>query len=665
MELNWQLPRKRAFALDTVILVILTAALIWPLFRLNYLDNWASIESTFIADARILSAHLPHPGWQPLWYCGTRFDYIYPPALRYGTALISKLGGISTARAYHLYTATYYVFGIAAVYWLAVIGTASRRSALISAAAAALLSPSFLFMKSFRIDSGYWIPQRLHVLTTYGEGPHISALCVLPAALAACLLALRKWRPAAFVAAAALCALTVANNFYGATALAILFPLMAWSVWIGERDPRVWLRALAIAALAYGFSAFWLTPSYVRITLLNLKWVAHPGNGNSLFIGITVAALFCAVSFRLGNRMPARAWTIFVAGAAIFLTVDVAGFYFFGFRIAGEPLRLIPEMDLAIILAAAEALRALKKWGIPVILFLALAFYPAVSYLRHAWSPFPESPPVESRYEFEIARWVHDHLPGERVLPPGSVRFWFDAWDDNAQQAGGSDQGMLNQMLPAANWQISHGNRADLAILWLQALGTDAVIVPDAHSLEYYHDYEFPEKFRGAAPMLFDDGHGTVIYRVPRLYRGIGRIVDAKALEGMGTIVGGDNADQLTRYVAIVEKPDQPPTTVTWRETDEADIETTAGNGQAILLQETFDPAWRAYERGQQLPIRPDPAIGFMTIPVTPGVHKIKMRFEVPLENRVGQVVLGLSLIISAAMVSEGVLTRARRTWRA
>src|SRR5438552_1514284 len=104
---------RRSIFIDTAVLVVLTGALIWPLFQLTYMDNWASIESTFIADGRMLSENLPHPGWQPLWYCGTRFDYIYPPALRYGTALISKWGGIASARAYHLFTAIFYVFGIA------------------------------------------------------------------------------------------------------------------------------------------------------------------------------------------------------------------------------------------------------------------------------------------------------------------------------------------------------------------------------------------------------------------------------------------------------------------------------------------------------------------------------------------------------------------------
>ena len=121
---------KRTFFVDSLLVCALTAVLIWPLFRLKYSNIWSSIESTFISDARMLNEHWPHTGWQPLWYCGTRFDYIYPPALRYGTALISKLGHMTTARAYHLYTAIFYVFGIVAVYWMVRIGTGSRVSAL-------------------------------------------------------------------------------------------------------------------------------------------------------------------------------------------------------------------------------------------------------------------------------------------------------------------------------------------------------------------------------------------------------------------------------------------------------------------------------------------------------------------------------------------------------
>lgn len=645
---------KKTVSVDSLLIAFFVSVLIWPLFFLEYLDNWASIESTFIADARMLIQQLPHPGWQPLWYCGTRFDYIYPPALRYGTALISLAGNVSTARGYHLYIAALYVFGIVAVYWLVRAGSGSRWSALFSAAGTALLSPSFLVLTSYRHDSGFWVPQRLHALMGYGEGPHVVAVCVLPAALAASFFALRQGRWRYLALAGILCAFTVANNFYGATALALSFPVLAWAVWTGEQNRKIWPRAGLIVAFAYGLSAFWLTPSYVRITLINLQWVARPRNNWSVWVGATCIALFCMVTWRLARRRPDREWPVFVAGLLFFFGISVLGAFFLDFRPAGNGERLIPELDLAAVLAAAEVFRFLwrfPKWRTATLVLAALMLSPSIRYMNHAWSPFPEFGPPQRQYEFRMAKWASDHLPGERVLPTGSVRFWFDVWDNNSQPDGGSLQGMSNQNLPAAFWQIFTGHDASIAVLWLQALGTGAVIVPDRTSPEIYHDFTDPHKFRGAVPALYDDKKGTVIYRIPRIQPGIGRVIDTQALAAVGKVRGGDDVETLTKYVGEVEKPGQPAASVTWSDFDHLGLHATVTEGQSILLQETFDPYWRAEENGKALPVRIEPVMGFMLIDAPPGTHRIQMRFQTPLENRAGQVISGLSVLAMAALM--------------
>ena len=99
-----------------------------------------------------------------------------------------------------------------------------------------------------------------------------------PFALAFSFVALRSWRPIAFAAAAVLCALTVATNFYGAVALAIFFPVAVWSIWVTQCQAAVWLRAGGIAVLAWLLSAFWLTPSYLQVTTINLGLVNASGD---------------------------------------------------------------------------------------------------------------------------------------------------------------------------------------------------------------------------------------------------------------------------------------------------------------------------------------------------------------------------------------------------
>ena len=86
-----KLSPAKEIAFDFCLVFLYAAMLIRPYFRAKYQDKWSSIESTFISDARYLAENWPHPGWQPLWYTGTRFDYVYPPALRYGTAVIIEL----------------------------------------------------------------------------------------------------------------------------------------------------------------------------------------------------------------------------------------------------------------------------------------------------------------------------------------------------------------------------------------------------------------------------------------------------------------------------------------------------------------------------------------------------------------------------------------------
>ena len=64
--------KKSTCVLDGLLIFLLAAALIWPLFKTKYLAGWGSIDSTFIAEARYLQQNWPHSFWQPLWYCGTR-----------------------------------------------------------------------------------------------------------------------------------------------------------------------------------------------------------------------------------------------------------------------------------------------------------------------------------------------------------------------------------------------------------------------------------------------------------------------------------------------------------------------------------------------------------------------------------------------------------------
>ncbi len=641
--------RRGALLLDFLLIFLGAAMLVRPLFNSKYLSVWASIESTFIADARFLRLHWPHPLWQPLWYGGTRFDYVYPPLLRYGTALLSFI--YVPVKAYHVFIGTMFSLGIVAVYFMVRAMGMSRLQAWFSATAAALVSPSFIFITDVRRDSPHFMPQRLNALVRYGEGPHISSLSLLPFALGFAFLGLRRGRTGSLVLAGIFSALVSLTNFYGATALAIFYPILAWSVWITYREERLWLRVLAIPVLAYALASFWLTPAYLKITLYNMRYVSQPGNEYSYVLAIVTILLFGFLSYRLASHKPHLVFTVFVIGGVVFMGLNVLGHYYFNFRVLGEPGRLIPELDLAIILAGIEGLRRLWKnpsylaRGFVIIVALATATTQR-HFVRHAWEAYPKEPDYTQRVEYQMSDWVSRYRPDARTMVTGSTRFWWDAWHDNAEVGGGSDQGLENPNPGIAMWEIILGRRdPELSVPWLKALGADVLIVNDKHSQDEYRDINDPDRFRDLLPVLYDDHRGDVIYDVPRRYRSLARVLDKAGLDRLKPIDKVAYIDELRAYSTFVETGPDVPTTTHWDGTDAISVHAPVQAGQSILVQVTYDPAWRAYAGDTELPVRAD-AMDFMAVDAPPGTQDIRLVFEKSRGNRVGDVLTLLAILL-------------------
>ncbi len=128
--------------------------------------------------------------------------------------------------------------------------------------------PVFLFLANIRSDAGYWLPAAAGRAGAIRRRAAHDRFSPDPRAW--------RWRRPGSVcargarcagAAAALCALVVSNNFYGGHGAGHVLS----DPGVGRLAHRVgttalWLRAAAIAALAYGLTAFWLIPSYLRVT---------------------------------------------------------------------------------------------------------------------------------------------------------------------------------------------------------------------------------------------------------------------------------------------------------------------------------------------------------------------------------------------------------------
>jgi hypothetical protein len=182
------------------------------------------------------------------------------------------------------------------------------------------------------------------------------------------------------------------------------------------------------------------------------------------------------------------------------------------------------------------------------------------------------------------------------------------------------------------------------------AYGVDAILVHDKTSQEIYHDYADPSRFAGALPVLLDDHAGDVIYRVPRRYPGLARVVETwrvRTLPAMG--LDGD-VRTLGSYAEALERGPDSPARTEWESVSAMRIRAEIAAGQSLVVQVAYDPQWRAESEGVTLEIRKD-ALGQMLIAAPPGRHDIRLVFETPLENRIGKIISLFSALIVVVLL--------------
>jgi uncharacterized membrane protein YfhO len=115
-----------------------------------------------------------------------------------------------------------------------------------------------------------------------------------------------------------------------------------------------------------------------------------------------------------------------------------------------------------------------------------------------------------------------------------------------------------------------------------------------------------------------------------------------------------DDVEYLGAYADAIEKGPETPATLTRDGTDAMRVRAKVAPGQSIVVQESWDPAWQAWDGGQQLPLRKD-VMGFMVVDAPPGDREIRIAFVTPLENRVGRIVTLATFLVLLVLVTFGV----------
>lgn len=483
----------------------------------------------------------------------------------------------------------------------------------------------------------------------------MTAFALLPLGLGLAWRGLRKGHTSWLAGSAIVFALVVSNNFYGATALAMFFPILTWAVFCETRDWFVWVRSATIALLSWGLCGIWLTPSFLKVTARNLALVAQPGHQWSLWLMAALLLLFGFVSWRFSRTGSAIAWPIFVTGSTLVFFVTSIGNYFFDFRITGEPSRLVPETDLCLILLLLWAGYWIwNRWPTRLVRAAVCVFFffscvPAYRYFSNPWHHLSRTSEYKHRKEYQVAQWVDQNRPGTRTYVTGTARFWWNVWFNGEQIGGGSEQGVHNLQIIPFFWRSVLSEDPNLDIAWMQSLGVDNVVVNDNTSELPIVDYMYPHKYKGVLPVLWEDGKGNWIYAIPRKNPGRARVVDASRYASLQAAKDGSDEEAVKAYADVMERSANALAETRWLSSGTLAIDAETAPGQAIAVQISHDEYWRARENGQEYPVTRDP-FGQMRIDLPPGRHHIEMQFVTPLENTVGRWITAASLLAAIGL---------------
>jgi hypothetical protein len=650
--------KRLATPLLALAIFVLNVCLAAPLFLPGELPFRGSIEGGYVAIARFISAH-PNPwGWDPFQYCGIPTRFLYVPALPYLTAFLGHLlPHVPLAFLYRVMVSAMTCLGPVAAFVFALYFTGSRRWSLAAALAYSFLSPSYGLLPAVEQDRGIvQLPWRVQVLAKYGEGPHNTALALMPLVLLALWLAARRRGYPPIFVAALLLALTPLVNWVGAFALAIACVLLLVAA-LGEPGFRAW-RVFAAAGLAYLLACFWLTPSFIKTIVFNWPTDSFAYQFNApqrwLVAGLALSVLLVRLLFRwLGGSFYLR----FVTLAAFTFGFIATVFYMYGLDTIPESRRYAIEFELFLALGVVEAIRlamrqpnqTVRLCAIGTAAALLLAGTPQLwAYATQGWSRWVPAPREES-IEYHLARWMDRHPLEGRVFATGGMRFRINSWFDIPQVGGGFDTGLQNRV----PWDLAYsirtakdmrpGRETQDTLLELKAMGTEYVVIHGPKSREYYRDFVRPQRISSALPAVYREEDDT-IYALPA--RPLANCLNP------GELPGKDAPARpwvLEPYIAALEDPARPALQTRWLGVDSLAIDGAAPPGRLVAVRVNADPGWQAFQDGRAIPIETD-NLGFMVLrPAAAAATHIELHYRATAEPRLMAVLSALAWLAALA----------------
>ena len=612
-----------------------------------------SMHGFWIGLARWSPAWFSGPAWWPFWDMGMPIEYTYAPLFPALIATVARLAHVSEARAFHLCLAGIYCLAPATLFWCAWRLIGDLRVAYTAGILYSLTSPAlFLAPNSGSPLNGLVSGERLYLLSVWDEAPHLLALALWPVAVLA-LFRIAETRSRAWLAGGSL---VMAGMAYASAFGTTILVITATCLLIARRGVG-WHRITIAGSLSYLAACQFLPPSLLKSISVAAKSHGHGWSARSwagLFVCV-LAVLVADYAMRKSTEVP----RFFLLLSIVWLAI-VLEYQFLDRLFLPQPGRYKCELSLCLALAVPLLLRnALSK--LPVRFQLALwaigiSLCGEIIISQRTWSKSAiRAVAVEKTIEYRAAAAVQRHVdPPFRVMLPGSIGQWANAFSMTSQLSGGSWATALNPVQQKAVTAIlGETGGIEGSMAWFRAFGVGGVVVSGSQSPEFWKPFADPNKYEGRLERLWSEDD-TTLYRVPMPNPTLAHAIPCAERPK-------SEWSSVVRYSDTIAAESSPGLSFVWKGREAIAVSGQVTEGYCISVQVNYHPGWQARVNGRETEVESD-GIGLTWIrPQCNGACEVTLHYDGGLEIRTCRMI---GIVTSLSMVMFLVTSLLAAAWR-
>lgn len=626
-----------------------------------------SMHGFWIALARGAGNSWFHPTWWPYWDCGIPFEWTYAPLVPALTAAWSSLRGISPSMAFQSISGVVYCLAPVSLFLMAWLLTRAPGYSFVAGLLYSLVAPEQILAP----DGPFSLhairdPRRLFLLAVWDDTPHLAATSLWPLAILFLVLSIRRRRLIYYLITSLLIALMAAASEFGPF-LMVMAVVCLLPVYCRADFRRNAIIVAGVGAFGYAMIAPFLPPSLLLAIRQSSAAGEYAWNARSALSAAVVVAAWVILCLCLTRWT--RDWTLqfFVLLAFLISSLPLTMQYFHT-QFVPQPGRYKLEMELVLALALVFGLRVFLGRLSPraqAVLFAA-ALLPAgaqiVSYRRYAKNIL--KPADETRtIEYRAATWSEKNLAGVRIMLPGTIAQWANAFTGVEQLAGGAWSKAYNPVQQAGRNAVYSGGStkeedAQVSLAWLQAYGVGAVGISGPKSQEFWKPYAHPTKFDGVLPVLWRSDDVT-IYRVPQRTNSFVHVVPEDMIVRHAPKEATDTAE-INLYRSALEEPSLATADFRWEGRNRMRIRTNMREDQALSIQVNYHEGWHAMVAGRPAQLHRD-GLGLMWLkPGCQGVCEVQLTYDGGPELRLCRLVSAVAIVswVAGLLVFAGLRVR-------